>query len=148
MGKQYPKLGQLQPKNLCKTIYPHFGRLEPMNEVDPRKYGSRVRECREALGLSQAKLGKLCGYSQSNIDWIEKGRPKRPQSSVTALSAALHTSPEYLLWGTGPKQVGPVIMSAAELQQNYNALPPEDRAAITALIAERIEAAKEKRKIG
>lgn len=144
----YPFLGHLQPKNLCRTANLDFGRLEPMKEVDPVQYGGRVRARRKALGLSQAKLGKASGYSQTNIGWIEKGTMKRPQASAHQLAQALRTTAEYLLWNEGPAEVGPPIMSGAEVHENYDAFSPEDRAAITALIMERVEAARKKRKTG
>jgi transcriptional regulator with XRE-family HTH domain len=62
-----------------------------MKEADPIKFGGRVRERRVARGLSQARLGKLAGYSQTNIGWIEKGTMKRPHVSAGALSEALMT---------------------------------------------------------
>jgi hypothetical protein len=39
-------------------------------------------------------------------------------------------------------------MTDVEVQQSYKMLSPEDQAAITAAIAERVEAAKEKLKTG
>ena len=119
-----------------------------MKTVDPIKFGARVRERREAKGLSQKALGKLSGYSQTNIGWIEAGTKKRPQGSVMALSEALRCPVEYLLWGTGPKELGPPIMSDKQIREIYKTFPPEDQAAITADFAQRVEAAKEKRKTG
>jgi transcriptional regulator with XRE-family HTH domain len=148
MGPRYPNLGHSQPKNLSPTANLFFGRLGTMKEVNPIEYGTRVRERREARGLSQTRLGKLSGYSQTNIGWIEQGRMKRPRATVEALSEALCSPKEYLLWGKGPKEMGPIILSDAEIQENYNELSPKDRAVISAAILERIEAAKEKQKIG
>jgi len=119
-----------------------------MKEPDPIKFGKRVRDLRMARGLSQAKLGKLSGYSQTNIGWIEQGSMKRPRASAAALSEALRSPVEYLLWGTGAKEIGPPVMTGEEIRENYDILSLEDQAAITAEIAERIAAAKEKRKTG
>ena len=119
-----------------------------MKGANPIDFGDRVRERRVAQGLSQSRLGELSGYSQTNIGWIEKGRAKRPHISAEALSQALRSPTEYLLWGTGPKEIGPPIMNDEQLRENYNILSPEDRAAISAAITERVEALKEKRKIG
>ena len=119
-----------------------------MKEADPIKYGRRVRERRKGLGLSQTTLGKLSGFSQTHIGWIESGRMKSPHFTVDAISEALRAPKEWLFWGTGPKTIGPAIMSDEELQQNYNTLSPEDRAEISASIAQRVEAAKEKLRSG
>jgi transcriptional regulator with XRE-family HTH domain len=148
MGARYPFLGQLQPKSLCKTANLEFGRLEPMKQVDPIKFGIRVRECREALKWSQGRLGKESGQSQTNIGWIESGRVKSPRRAVVALSEAMKVPTEYLLWGVGPKQIGPPIMSVCDLGENYTVLSLEDQADVSAFVAERVEAAKEKQKIG
>lgn len=144
----YPFLGELQPKNLCKTANLDFGTLEPMKEADPIAFGNRVKERREALGISQARLGDLCGYSQTNIGWVEQGKGKRPHIQAEALGQALRTPTEYLLWGTGPKEIGPPIMTDEEIRDGYNRLSPEDRAVITAAISERLAAHKKKRKTG
>jgi transcriptional regulator with XRE-family HTH domain len=117
-----------------------------MKEVDPIKFGNRVHDLRKARGLSQEELGELSDYSQTNIYTIEKGKVKRPRRVAAVLSEALRCSAEYLLWGTGPKEVGPHIMSGNELRENYDVLPDESRAAITAIISEHIEAFKKKRK--
>ena len=148
IGARYPFLGQLQPKSLCRPANRNFGRLEPMKEANPIEFGNRVRERRKARGFSQARLAELSNYSQTNIGWIEKGNAKRPHISAEPLSQALRSPVEYLLWGTGPKEFGPPIMTKEEVQENYSNLPDEDQAAITADIAQRIEASKQKRQTG
>lgn len=119
-----------------------------MKQTNPVDFGNRVRERREARGLSQARLGKLSGYSQTNIGWIEQGRMKRPHIAAEALSEALQCPVEYLLRGIGPKETGPLIMSPEQVRDIYSEFSPEDAAAITAAIMELAEAAKKKRKIG
>lgn len=119
-----------------------------MKEVDPIKFGIRVRECREARGWSQGRLGKESGQSQTNIGWIEAGKVKRPRRAVIALSEALGVHANYLLWGTGPKDIGPPIMDDDELLKNYSLVTLKDRADISALLTERVVATKEKQKTG
>ena len=76
----------------------------------------------------------------------------RPQDgegiSVRGEGRIINPPVDYLLWGTGPKEAGPPIMSDKQIREIYKTLPPEDQAAITAAITQRVEAAKEKRKIG
>lgn len=98
--------------------------------------------------MSQEKLADASGYSQTNIGHIEQGKMKRPHIQAPALAEALRTTAEYLLWEKGPKESGPPIMGEDEVRDNYSRLPPEDRAAITALISERLEAIRKNRKSG
>lgn len=58
----------------------------------------RIREAREARGLSQAELAKLAGYtSRASINKIEKGLVDVPRSRVDAIAKALRVSPAWLL---------------------------------------------------
>ena len=65
----------------------------------------RIRERREALGLSQADLAKLLGYSdRSTIAKIESGINDITQSKIEAFAQVLQTTPAYLMgWETIPK---------------------------------------------
>lgn len=119
-----------------------------MKEADPIAFGNRVRERRKALGISQDRLADISGYSQTNIGHIEQGKMKRPHIQAPAMAEALRTTTDYLLWEKGPKEIGPPIMSGEEVRENYDMLSPEDRAAITAAISERVAAGKKKRKTG
>src|SRR5260221_498909 len=83
--------------------------------TDSVAFGARVRERREELGLSQEKLGEEVGYSQSNINWIEGGGPKRPQRHAADLAVALRTTREWLLWKEGSRVQGPQFLSSAAL---------------------------------
>lgn len=58
----------------------------------------RIKKCREALGMSQAELAELLGYSdRSTIAKIEKGTNDITQSKIEAFAKALHTTPAYLM---------------------------------------------------
>lgn len=41
---------------------------------DRQRIGSRLRELREAQGLTTTQLGERCGLTQSTISKIENGR--------------------------------------------------------------------------
>lgn len=112
-----------------------------MKPIDPKEFGKRVRERRNELGLSQGALGKMVRLSQSNVGWIEEGRPKRPERGATELAEALQTTREWLLWKEGPKHVGPAYLPTALIAEKYDRLSPEMKAEIS----EQLEKA-EKRK--
>ena len=107
-----------------------------MRKADPKAFGARVRQRREELGWSQAKLGKESGYAQQNIVWIEGGGPKRPERAASALADVLQTTREWLLFGQGARVVGPQFLTAKELVERYEALSPERKAAISRAIQE------------
>jgi transcriptional regulator with XRE-family HTH domain len=82
--------------------------------------GGMIRKYREALGLSQAELGKAVGVSQATIDKIENGR--------TALSRFLPRIAARL--GIPLKQLDPLIevqQRQPGQQESDAAGPPEHR---------------------
>lgn len=58
----------------------------------------RIRQRREALGLSQEELANKMGYkSRSSINKIEMGENDIPQSKIKQFAIALDTTPAYLM---------------------------------------------------
>ena len=41
---------------------------------DRLRIGNRIRELREAQGLTSTQLGEMCGLTQSTISKVENGR--------------------------------------------------------------------------
>lgn len=76
--------------------------------------GKRVRERREALGLSQAALAGLIGVTRSAISQLESGLTKgaRPEHLV-ALARVLNSPVDYLVHGKrqAEKDGGPLMVS-------------------------------------
>ena len=60
--------------------------------------GSRIRNRREELGLSQDELGRRLGYkSRSSINKIELDQRNLTQSKIKAIADALETTPAYIM---------------------------------------------------
>lgn len=60
--------------------------------------GSRIRDRREKLGLSQDELSKRLGYkSRSSINKIELDERNLTQSKIKAIADALGTTPAYIM---------------------------------------------------
>jgi transcriptional regulator with XRE-family HTH domain len=60
--------------------------------------GSRVREARERLGLSQETLAHQVTITRNTLWYIEAGRTQHPRADqVAELAKALHVSADYLL---------------------------------------------------
>lgn len=67
--------------------------------------GSRIRNRREGLGLSQDELGKRLGYkSRSSINKIELDQRNLTQSKIKAIAEALETTPAYIMGWDEPDQ--------------------------------------------
>lgn len=60
--------------------------------------GNKIKERREALGLSQDELAEMMGYkSRSTIAKIEKGVNDVTQTNIVKFAKVLKTTPAYLM---------------------------------------------------
>lgn len=66
-------------------------------------FGSRVKEARLELGLSQKELGELVHVTQQNIGKIESGKAKNTYAT-RALAEHLNVNIDWLLTGKLPKR--------------------------------------------
>jgi len=65
---------------------------------------SRLRECREARGLTQRQLARLTGLSDAYVSMIERGaRDNIGKVTLRALASVLETTLEWLELGEGPR---------------------------------------------
>ena len=65
---------------------------------DSGAIGSRIRDQREKLGISQDELSKRLGYkSRSSINKIELGERNLTQAKIKSIADALGTTPEYIM---------------------------------------------------
>ena len=61
--------------------------------------GSRLRECRKAMGYSQEKLAEVLYMKKAAISKYENDQNDIPSSVVIELANTLNTTPNYLLLG-------------------------------------------------
>lgn len=127
------------------TANRNFGNPRPMKGADSKAFGERVMARRADLGLSQDQLAEATGYSQSNIGWIEQGKPKRPDKHAYPLALALQTTPEWLLHEQGPKHVGPKYIPTQTFSEKYDGLPPELKAQVSEALEKAMKLATKKR---
>lgn len=104
--------------------------------------GSRIREVREAKGLSQEKLAQKCGWEngQTRLSNYEKG--KREPTIADFETIAYHTGsdPAYLAFGV--RQENPEI---ARILQAYNTATPEEKAFILRACGVQVSEQKKRR---
>lgn len=75
-----------------------FDNLPGMKSPRNNSLGTRVKARRSEMKLSQAKLGKEIGMTQTAIAEIEGGKVKRP-GKLMEIAAALKTTEKWLLHG-------------------------------------------------
>lgn len=67
---------------------------------------TRVRKCREALGLSKAELARLAGFPRATITHVEqRNSDGLSAKTLSKLADALDVSADYLLGRSKNKQV-------------------------------------------
>lgn len=63
-----------------------------------KKMGTRIRDKREEMGMSQAELARRAGYTNRSIETrIEKGEVDLTTSKIEKIANILDTTPGYLL---------------------------------------------------
>ena len=74
--------------------------------------GTRLKQRRAELGISQLQLSKKLKISQSAVALLESGR-NQSTTKIVELAAALETTPEWLLHGLGnaPVLAEPFVLS-------------------------------------
>jgi transcriptional regulator with XRE-family HTH domain len=75
------------------------------NEVD-RHVGRRIRARREALRISQGRLGRQLGVTFSQVQKYEKGSNRIGAGRLYQIAAYLGVSPNYFFEGFGADQPG------------------------------------------
>ena len=71
-----------------------------MKPIDPNTLAGRIALARKTRRLTQAKLAKLAGITQSSIALLESGSSKTSNNAME-LAQALHVPVEWLLYGDG-----------------------------------------------
>ncbi|MBW4435890.1 MAG: helix-turn-helix domain-containing protein [Pleurocapsa minor GSE-CHR-MK-17-07R] len=65
-------------------------------------FGERLREAREALGLTQVQVAIMAGVNQVTINKFESGERDNPTlENLSKLAEALKTTPDFLLGYSG-----------------------------------------------
>lgn len=104
-------------------------------------FAKRLKEAREAKGLSQAKLAELAGFQPSAISHFETGGRSPSFDNLKRLADALEVSTDWLLGREVTHSSGPLFESLFRHAENVS----EEDLGMLARMAERL-AAKEKDK--
>lgn len=87
------------------------GEITPVNTL-----AYRLRQAREAAGLSQQQAADAAGVTQGTIGNIEAGLRSRPRD-LLAIAAAVKVTPQWLLTGKNPMSPSSAVIPADLLDQ-------------------------------
>lgn len=90
----------------------HAGDAIARWQCDPRRAGARLRQKREAAGLSQLQLATMVGLSNAALSILEQGHRAPRITSMHRLAQALDTTVDDFVAGTPLGD--PATMSAAD----------------------------------
>jgi len=68
-------------------------------ELCYKQFGLRVRQLREALGLTQAELAKRVGLERTSIANIEAGKQRILLHDVELFATAFTSNPKFMMKG-------------------------------------------------
>jgi len=103
----------------------------PLKDINI-EVGARIKAKRKAQNLTRDRLAELSGYSANFIQEVERGRSGLSSESIRALSQALKTSADSLLFGD-------VADDFSYLAGLLATVPAEKRRHIVRIVEEAIE---------
>ncbi len=89
----------------------HLDGVVPAWRNDPAHAGARLRQVREAAGMSQLQLAAASGISHEVISKLEAGQCSPRSTTVSALSRALQVEPNQFV---GHAPLGPTMLTTEE----------------------------------
>lgn len=98
--------------------------------------GSRIKQRRKELGLTQVQIKEATGISSGNMSEIENGSKLPSTPALIALSSTLDCSIDWILKGESPSDDTDVTDSNEELLllEEFRNLSAKDRAEIIEII--------------
>lgn len=90
--------------------------------------GERIREMREARGMTLDELARACGYkNRSTIHKYEQGVYTPKVTTITKIAKALNCDPDYLVFGDREEMID-------EINELFDKLTPEQQEATLAFL--------------
>ncbi len=87
-----------------------MNRLERRLQERRTQIGRRLRDAREAMGLTQAELGRLVGCSKSHVSQIESAAGTYSLKIFLALCDALEADPSFVFGGVPVLDLDPLYL--------------------------------------
>ena len=101
-----------------------------------KSIGSKIKEKREEMKLTQEELASMLGYkSKSTVNKIEMGVNDITQSKIVAFAKALNTTPSYLMGWEDTRSVRTVAkIVESEIDAAYQKADHKTKNAIRCLL--------------
>lgn len=82
---------------------------------------TRLRETLDNKGISARELAEAIGVNESSISRALSGKSQPTRTNLQLICKFLHINKEWLLHGTGPKEVDPIeyLPSKEMMRQHY-----------------------------
>ena len=110
-----------------------------MQKPDYKGLGQRIRDARRQKGLTQEKLGELCGLSTAHVGHVERGSRIPSPEALLSISQVLEVSADWLLTDSVQKPTAALEAIMASLRGKDPAQVQKFLAAVRVL-ADRIDA--------
>lgn len=104
--------------------------------MENRFIGTRIKQRRKELGLTQIQIKQKTGISSGNMSEIENGNKLPSAPALISLSAILNCSIDWMLKGETPKGENNVLSSEREfrLLEGFRELREEDKEEILEIL--------------
>lgn len=74
------------------------------------EFGKKLRQCRQARGLTQGELSEIVGISKTSIVNYETATRKVPLALIKKFSEFFHVSIDELIGIQAPPEIHPILM--------------------------------------
>ncbi|MDP4131036.1 MAG: helix-turn-helix transcriptional regulator [Bacteroidota bacterium] len=111
-------------------------RITHVKKNKPSSFAQRLREAREAAGLTKDRLGKLVSVHYSQIGRYERGQASPSADVLKKIANALNVSTDYLMNGTTADLAAENIRDKTLINQfnRISELSEEDKTVVSKLI--------------
>ncbi|MGN1145693.1 MAG: helix-turn-helix domain-containing protein [Acetatifactor sp.] len=91
--------------------------------------GTRIKQRRKELGLTQVQIKQETGISSGNMSEIENGNKLPSAPALISLSTILDCSIDWMLKGEAPKRESPFLSDEREMQllEGFRQLSEDDK---------------------
>lgn len=109
--------------------------------------GTRIKQRRKELGLTQVQIKQATGISSGNMSEIENGNKLPSTPALISLSAILDCSIDWMLKGEAPKRENVFLSDErdAQLLEGFRELSEEDKEELMEILEMKLRKVKKER---